>query len=192
MGEELGVIPQLLHLLKLLLCPSLAGRLWRPELLLYLCLAALKEVTADELFLHSSSQLEAINTSCSSFFVLPWKNFIIHSFTACRTALPSSRGTDDTVHWEVMKAVLESRENTAIFPVQRNSHQQPARHCSEGVKDELTQRMAHMDTQSETQLPSQQTAGWHCHQRPPCRGIWQTGHLYKAWLSQGCMLVLFF
>lgn len=164
-GEELGVIPQLLHLLKLLLCPSLAGRSWRPELLLYLCLAALKEVTADELFLHPSSQLEAINTFCSSFFILPWKNFIIHSSIACRTALPSSRGTDDTAHWEVMKAVLESRENTAIFPVQRNSHQQAVRRCSEGAERWAnTENGTHGHTEwNPASLPAD-CRGWHCHQ----------------------------
>lgn len=104
--------------------------------------AALREVAADEL-LHSSSQLEAINTSCSSFFILAWKNFLSHSSVACRAALPSRRGTDDTVHWEVMQSVLEPREITAIFPVQRNSHQQPVRHCSEGAEKMSSDREWH-------------------------------------------------
>lgn len=118
---------------KSLLCPSLSSRWWGGDKNCCFYMRALTKVAADQ-HLHYSPQLEATNTSCSSFLLLPCKNFRSNSSTACRTVFPSSRETDDTVHWKVIKSVLELGEVTPIFPVQRNSHQQQTRCFSKGAK----------------------------------------------------------
>lgn len=192
---------------KLFLCPSLAGRLWRPELWLVpggSACAALTEVAADEL-LHSSSQLEAINTSCSSFFILPWKKFPKPQLHCLQASPPQQQRN----RWH-----CALRSDEVCFGITGKSQQSfLSKEIPISSQWDAAQRELKTWAKTENGTPSMDTQSWHtgplpadcrvvalwpkARQLPPSTEIWHTGHVHsfhlcKAWHSQGWRLVLFF